>query len=127
MCNIMIPPPSRAVLGVRIIAKNCTVTLDFVEHLCTGGLSLEEALVGSGRRRLRPRLMTSMAAALGMLPLAYAIESGADTLRPMAIAAIGALCASVLLHLVATPTVYSLLMRMIGGRDGNPTNERPSV
>ena len=54
---------------------------------------MEEALVQSGRRRLRPVLMTSMAAALGMLPLAYGVGSGADMLRPLAIAVIGA-CAS---------------------------------
>ena len=53
--------------------------------------------------------MTSMAAAFGMLPLAYGIGSGADMLKPLAIAVIGALCISVLLSLVATPTVYYLL------------------
>jgi Cu/Ag efflux pump CusA len=52
---------------------------------------------------------TDIAAALGLLPLAYGIGSGADMLKPLAIAVIGALCISVLLSLVATPTVYSLL------------------
>ena len=70
----------------------------------------------SGRRRLRPVLMTSMAAALGMLPLAYGVGSGADMLRPLAVAVIGALCISVLLSLVATPTVYYLLWRLIPHR-----------
>ena len=55
-------------------------------------MTLEEAIVHSGQRRLRPVLMTSMAAALGMLPLAYGVGSGADMLRPLAIAVIGALC-----------------------------------
>jgi Cu/Ag efflux pump CusA len=53
--------------------------------------------------------MTSMAAALGMLPLAWGVGSGADMLRPLAIAVIGALCVSVLLSLVATPTLYYVL------------------
>jgi multidrug efflux pump subunit AcrB len=56
--------------------------------------------------------MTSLAAALGMLPLAYGIGSGADMLKPLAIAVIGALCISVLLSLVATPTVYYLMLRL---------------
>jgi Cu/Ag efflux pump CusA len=56
--------------------------------------------------------MTSMAAALGMLPLAYGVGSGADMLRPLAIAVIGALCISVLLSLVATPTVYYIMYRL---------------
>jgi CzcA family heavy metal efflux pump len=98
-----------AIIGVGIVAKNGILMLDFVGRLLADGLSLVEALVRSGRRRLRPVLMTSLAAALGMLPLAYGVGSGADMLRPLAIAVIGALCISVLLSLVATPTVYLLL------------------
>ena len=101
-----------AIIGIGIVHKNGILMLDFVEHARTGETTLEEALIRSGRRRLRPVLMTSMAAALGMLPLAYGIGSGADMLKPMAIAVIGALCISVLLSLVATPTLYLLLMRV---------------
>ncbi len=100
-----------AIIGVGITAKNGILMLDFVKHLRAEGLDLAEALVRSGRRRLRPVLMTSLAAALGMLPLAYGIGSGADMLRPLAIAVIGALCISVLLSLVATPTLYYLMVR----------------
>ena len=100
-----------AIIGVGIVAKNGILMLDYVRHLRAEGLNLVEALVGSGRRRLRPVLMTSLAAALGMLPLAWGVGSGADMLRPLAIAVIGALCISVLLSLVATPVVYLLLVR----------------
>lgn len=100
-----------AIIGVGIVAKNGILMLDFVEHLRAEGLSLEEALVRSGRRRLRPVLMTSLAAALGMLPLAYGIGSGADMLKPLAIAVIGALAISVVLSLVATPVALTLLRR----------------
>jgi multidrug efflux pump subunit AcrB len=55
--------------------------------------------------------MTSMAAALGMLPLAWGIGAGADMLKPLAIAVIGALAISVLLSLVATPVLYFLIRR----------------
>ncbi|MFZ0916585.1 MAG: efflux RND transporter permease subunit, partial [Candidatus Udaeobacter sp.] len=48
----------------------------------------------------------------GMLPLAYGIGSGADMLRPLAIAVIGAVCISVLLSLVATPTAYFLMLQL---------------
>ncbi len=101
-----------AIIGVGIVAKNGILMLDFVEHLRAEGASLEDALVRSGHRRLRPVLMTSLAAALGMLPLAWGIGSGADMLRPLSIAVIGALCISVLLSLVATPTVYYLMLRL---------------
>jgi multidrug efflux pump subunit AcrB len=99
------------IIGVGIVAKNGILMLDFVDHLRSRGLPMDQALIQSGRRRLRPVLMTSMAAALGMLPLAYGIGSGADMLRPLAIAVIGALCISVLLSLVATPTVYYFLWK----------------
>jgi len=101
-----------AIIGIGIVHKNGILMLDAVEHYRTGDLSLEEALLRSGRRRLRPVLMTSMAAALGMLPLAYGIGSGADMLKPLAISVIGALCISVLLSLIATPTLYLLLSRL---------------
>ena len=100
-----------AIIGIGIVAKNGILMLDYVKHLQAEGYDLTEALVRSGRRRLRPVLMTSLAAALGMLPLAYGIGSGADMLKPLAIAVIGSLCISVLLSLVATPTVYFLLLR----------------
>ncbi len=100
-----------AIIGVGIVAKNGILMLDFVEHLRAEGAGLEDALIRSGHRRLRPVLMTSMAAAFGMLPLAYGIGSGADMLKPLAIAVIGALCISVLLSLVATPTVFYLMLR----------------
>jgi CzcA family heavy metal efflux pump len=104
-----------AIIGVGIVAKNGILVLDFVNRFVAEGNSFDEALVKSGRRRLRPILMTSLAAALGMLPLAYGIGSGADMLKPLAIAVMGALAISVLLSLVATPTVLRVLRRGVPG------------
>ena len=104
-----------AVIGVGIVAKNGILMLDFSRKLQDEGVELEEALVRAGHRRLRPVLMTSLAAALGMLPLAYGIGAGADMLRPLAIAVIGALCISVLLSLIAMPVVYCVLLELGGG------------
>jgi CzcA family heavy metal efflux pump len=101
-----------AIIGVGIVAKNGILMLDLVEQLRVEGLPLEEAVIRGGRRRLRPVLMTSMAGALGMLPLAWGIGSGADMLKPLAIAVIGALLFSDMLSLVATPTVFLLLERV---------------
>ncbi len=101
-----------AIIGVGIVAKNGILMLDFVDHLRARGMTLVEALVRSGRRRLRPVIMTTMTAFLGLLPLAYGVGAGADMLRPLAIAVIGALCISLLLSLVATPVFYYLLMRI---------------
>jgi CzcA family heavy metal efflux pump len=105
-----------AVIGVGIVAKNGILMLDLFGQTYTGSTDVAEALVQSGRRRLRPVLMTSFAAALGMLPLAYGVGSGADMLKPLAIAVIGALCFSVLLSLIATPVMFSLMPGVRGAR-----------
>lgn len=103
-----------AIIGVGIVAKNGILMLDFVEHLRARGLPLSEALVQSGRRRLRPVLMTSLTTFLGLLPLAYGVGTGAQMLQPLAIGVIGALCISLLLSLVATPVFYYIAMRVFG-------------
>lgn len=100
-----------AIIGVGIVAKNGILMLDFVDHYRSEGNTLHEALVLAGGRRLRPVLMTSLAAALGMLPLAYGIGAGADMLEPLAIAVIGSLAISVLFSLVVTPVLYALMHR----------------
>jgi hypothetical protein len=73
--------------------------------------------VGLSDNWLRPVLMTSLAAALGMLPLACGVGTGAQMLRPLGIAVIGALFFSVCLSLIATPVVYYLLVQMTPGRE----------
>ena len=55
--------------------------------------------------------MTSLAAILGMLPLALALGAGAELLQPLAIAVISGLAVALLLSLVVTPTVYAMLRR----------------
>ncbi len=101
-----------AIIGVGIVAKNGILVLDYFQQLRAQGVELVEALVQAGHRRLRPVLMTSLAAALGMLPLAYGLGTGAQMLQPLGIAVIGALAISVLLSLIATPVVYYLLVRL---------------
>jgi hydrophobe/amphiphile efflux-1 (HAE1) family protein len=99
------------IMVVGIVAKNGILMLDAVEDHLAAGDSLREALLRSGRRRFRPVLMTSLAAILGMLPLALAIGSGAELLQPLAIAVIGGLAVALLLSLIVTPTVYAILKR----------------
>jgi multidrug efflux pump subunit AcrB len=97
------------IMVVGIVSKNGILMLDAVEDHLAAGDTLREALLRSGRRRFRPVLMTSLAAILGMLPLALAIGSGAELLQPLAIAVIGGLAVALLLSLVVTPTVYAML------------------
>jgi multidrug efflux pump subunit AcrB len=99
------------IMVIGLVAKNGILMLDAVEDHLAAGDTLTEALLRSGRRRFRPVLMTSLAAMLGMLPLALAIGSGAELLQPLAIAVIGGLAIALVLSLVVTPTVYAMLHR----------------
>ena len=63
------------------------------------------AMLHAAQRRLRPILMTALAAVTGMLPLALALGAGSQMLQPLAIAVIGGLLISMLLSLVVTPVV----------------------
>lgn len=99
------------IMIVGIVAKNGILMLDAVEDHLAAGDTLREALLRSGRRRFRPVLMTSLAAMLGMLPLALAFGAGSELLQPLAIAVIGGLTMALLLSLIVTPTVYAMLRR----------------
>jgi CzcA family heavy metal efflux pump len=99
------------IMIVGIVAKNGILMLDAVEEHLAAGDNLRQALLRSGRRRFRPVLMTSLAAMLGMLPLALALGAGSELLQPLAIAVIGGLTMALGLSLIVTPTVYSMLRR----------------
>jgi len=66
-------------------------------------------MIQAARRRLRPIVMTALAAMTGMLPLALALGSGSQMLQPLAIAVIGGLLISMALSLIVTPAVYYFL------------------
>ena len=70
-----------------------------------------EAMMHAAQRRLRPIVMTAIAAVCGMLPLAFALGAGSQMLQPLAIAVIGGLLISMVLSLIVTPVVYYLLTR----------------
>jgi HAE1 family hydrophobic/amphiphilic exporter-1 len=74
-------------------------------------LSLADALVTAGRRRVRPILMTTLATLFGLLPLALGIGSGAEIQKPLALAVIGGLLLSTFITAFVMPIIYSMLKR----------------
>jgi CzcA family heavy metal efflux pump len=99
------------IMVIGIVAKNGILLLDADERFRTEGASARDAMLLAAQRRLRPILMTAVAAVCGMLPLAFAFGAGSQMLQPLAIAVIGGLALSMLLSLVVTPVVYYLLTR----------------
>jgi multidrug efflux pump subunit AcrB len=69
-------------------------------------------MILAGRRRLRPILMTALAAIACMLPLAFALGAGSQMLQPLAISVIGGLLISMVLSLLVTPVVFFRLTRI---------------
>ena len=99
------------IMVVGIVAKNGILLLDANEKFRAQGLSLEDAIVQAGRRRLRPIVMTALAAVAGMLPLALALGAGSQMLQPLAIAVIGGILISMVLSLIVTPAIQYFLER----------------
>lgn len=99
------------IMVIGIVAKNGILLLDADEKYRTEGSSAREAMFHAAQRRLRPILMTAIAAICGMLPLAFALGAGSQMLQPLAIAVIGGLIISMALSLIVTPAVYYWLTR----------------
>ena len=100
-------------LLIGIVKKNAILIIDFaLEAERSRGLSSLEAVREACLLRFRPILMTTLAAALGALPLAIGFGEGSELRRPLGIAIIGGLIASQLLTLLTTPVVYLLLDKL---------------
>ncbi len=99
------------IMVIGIVAKNGILLLDADERYRAAGDSPRDAMLHAAQRRLRPIVMTAIAAVCGMLPLAFAFGAGSEMLQPLAIAVIGGLAISMVLSLVITPLVYYLLTR----------------
>jgi CzcA family heavy metal efflux pump len=99
------------IMVVGIVAKNGILLLDADQKFRGLGFAPAEAMTQAGRRRLRPIMMTALAAVAGMLPLALAWGSGSQMLQPLAIAVIGGILISMVLSLIVTPAVHFYLTR----------------
>ncbi len=99
------------IMVIGIVAKNGILLLDADEAFRAQGAEARTAMLHAAQRRLRPILMTAIAAVTGMLPLAFALGAGSQMLQPLAIAVIGGLTISMLLSLVLTPALYYLMTK----------------
>jgi len=100
-------------LLIGIVKKNAILIIDFaLEAERARGLTAIAAVREACLLRFRPILMTTLAAALGALPLAIGFGEGSELRRPLGIAIIGGLVASQLLTLLTTPVVYVLLDKL---------------
>jgi cobalt-zinc-cadmium resistance protein CzcA len=92
-----------------VAVQNGVLLVTFFTQLRAQGLSPREAVIRGCELRLRPLLMTSLAAFLGLWPMLYATGSGAEIQRPIAAVVMGGLVTSLLLTLIVLPALYYLL------------------
>jgi CzcA family heavy metal efflux pump len=97
------------IMVIGIVAKNGILLLDADQKFRAMNFTPEDAMIQAGRRRLRPIVMTALAAVAGMLPLALALGAGSQMLQPLAIAVIGGITISMVLSLIITPAVHFYL------------------
>jgi HAE1 family hydrophobic/amphiphilic exporter-1 len=91
-----------------IVVNNAILLVDQAGRLSKDGMSIRNSLIESGRRRLRPILMTTLTTILALLPLALGIGEGAEAQAPLARAVVGGLTGSTLITLFLIPAIYSL-------------------
>ena len=100
-----------AILLAGIVVNNAIILVDTTNRLRAEGASKIDALLESGRLRLRPILMTTATTVLGLAPMAAGLGEGSELRAPLAITVIGGLLTSTLLTLLIIPAVYSLIDR----------------
>jgi HAE1 family hydrophobic/amphiphilic exporter-1 len=102
------------IMLIGIVVNNAIVLVDYINLMRREqNLSLTEAVVQTGRLRLRPILMTTSTTVLGMMPLALGLGAGAEIQAALARAVIGGLTASTLITLVLIPIAYTSVHNML--------------
>jgi multidrug efflux pump subunit AcrB len=115
------------ILLIGIVKKNAILMIDFaIEAERDRGMRPEDAIREACRLRLRPILMTTMAALLGALPLAFGTGMGSELRRPLGITIVGGLLVSQALTLYTTPVIYLALDRFTRQRARRATGVTPA-
>jgi cobalt-zinc-cadmium resistance protein CzcA len=107
-----------ALFGVSV--QTGVIMLEYINQLRVRGHTIEDSAIEGAVLRLRPIMMTSLVATLGLLPAALSRGIGSDSQRPFAIVIVGGLMAALLLSIFLLPTVY---VWVAGDRDKLPEPE----
>jgi multidrug efflux pump len=99
------------IMLIGLVTKNGILIVEFANKKREEGLSKIEAVLEASRLRLRPILMTSLAMALGSLPLALSLGDASTSRIPLGIVIVGGVLFSLVLTLFVIPAMYSFLSK----------------
>jgi multidrug efflux pump len=99
------------IMLIGLVTKNGILVVEFANQLRDKGLNKYDSIIQASTSRFRPILMTTLATALGALPIAMALGAGAKSRMGMGIVVVGGLVFSLLLTLYVIPAMYSYLSR----------------
>jgi len=105
---------------IGIVTKNGILIVEFANQRKAAGLPIREAVITAATRRLRPILMTSIATALGALPIALALGASSRSRVPLGITIIGGLIFALILTLFVIPALYTYLSRNLKNVEQKP-------
>ncbi len=97
------------IMLVGLVAKNGILIVEFANQRRQQGMSIIEAVQNASEGRLRPILMTSLSTIFGILPMAFATGSGAESRISMGIAVVGGMTFATILTLYVIPAIYSYM------------------
>ncbi|MFC1513711.1 efflux RND transporter permease subunit [candidate division KSB1 bacterium] len=97
------------VMLVGIVVNNGILLIDYMQNLREKGVKLRDAVLEASSTRLRPIIMTNLATAISMLPLALGLGEGSEMRSPMAVVSIGALITSTIFTLYVIPILYEVV------------------
>ena len=99
------------VVLVGIVVNNAIVFVDYANQQRSKGMTTREALLMTGRTRIRPILMTALTTIIALMTMAFDTSSGGELMRPMAVTTIGGLAYATLLTLFIIPVMYEIFHR----------------
>jgi len=100
------------IMLIGLVTKNGILIVEFANQLQEQGINRATAIIDAASARLRPILMTTLATALGALPIALALGAGAKSRMGMGIVIIGGLLFSLILTLFVIPAMYSFISKV---------------
>lgn len=97
------------VVLIGIVDNDAVVKIDFINQMRAQGHTVRQSILEAGHARLRPILINTITAVLGLTPMALGIGAGGQLQAPMAVAVLGGLCSATVLTLIVIPVAYSVI------------------